>query len=123
MVRGIRGAITVSANDSRLMEEATKRLMEEMIAQNNIDPEAVCSAFLSATNDLDAMFPAKVLREQNGWEYVPVMCMQELSIKGGLERCIRIMMHVNTDVAQKDIQHVYLEGASVLRPDLQQSTN
>lgn len=123
MVRGIRGAITVSANDSRLMEEATKRLMEEMIAQNNLDAETVCSAFLSVTNDLDAMFPAKVLREQNGWEYVPVMCMQELAIKGGLERCIRIMMHVNTDVAQKDIQHVYLEGASVLRPDLQQSTN
>lgn len=123
MVRGIRGAITVPANDGDLMEKATKRLMEEMIEQNQIDPETVCSAFLSATNDLDAMFPAKVLREQGGWEFVPVMCMQELAIKGSLERCIRIMMHVNTNVAQKDIQHVYLEGAAVLRPDLQQSTN
>lgn len=123
MVRGIRGAITVPANESDLMEKATKWLMDEMIEQNQIDPETVCSAFLSATNDLDAMFPAKVLREQDGWEFVPVMCMQELAIKGSLERCIRIMMHVNTNVAQKDIQHVYLEGAAVLRPDLQQSTN
>jgi len=123
MVRGIRGAITVPANESDLMEKATKRLLDEMIEQNQIDPETVCSAFLSATSDLDAMFPAKVLREQDGWAFVPVMCMQELAIKGSLERCIRIMMHVNTNVAQKDIQHVYLEGAAVLRPDLQQSTN
>ncbi|WP_046173717.1 chorismate mutase [Domibacillus indicus] len=123
MVRGIRGAITVPANDGDLMIEATKRLIAEMVKQNNIDPETVCSAFLSATNDLDAMFPAKALREQPGWEYVPVMCMQELTIKGSLERCIRIMMHVDTETAQKNIQHVYLEGAVVLRPDLQQSTN
>jgi chorismate mutase len=123
MVRGIRGAITVPANDGELMVEATERLLAEMIKQNNIDPETVCSAFLSATNDLDAMFPAKALREQAGWEYVPVMCMQELAIKGGLERCIRIMMHVNTDTPQKKIQHVYLEEAVVLRPDLQKSTN
>ncbi|MCP3763194.1 chorismate mutase [Domibacillus sp. A3M-37] len=123
MVRGIRGAITVPANDGVLMVEATERLIAEMIKQNNIEPETVCSAFLSATNDLDAMFPAKALREQAGWEYVPVMCMQELAIKGGLERCIRIMMHVNTETAQKEIQHVYLEGAVVLRPDLQQSAN
>ncbi len=123
MVRGIRGAITVPENDGDLMVEATNRLLEEMIRKNNIEPDKVCSAFLSATNDLDAMFPAKALREQKGWEYVPVMCMQELAIKGGLEKCIRIMMHVNTETAQKDIQHVYLEGAVVLRPDLQQSTN
>lgn len=122
MVRGIRGAITVPENDGALMVEATERLLSEMIQKNNIDPENVCSAFLSATTDLDAMFPAKALREQKGWEYVPVMCMQELAIKGGLEKCIRIMMHVNTETAQKDIQHVYLEGAVVLRPDLRQST-
>lgn len=123
MVRGIRGAITVSENNGVLMVQATERLLAEMIEKNNIQPESVCSAFLSATNDLDAMFPAKALREQKGWEYVPVMCMQELAIKGGLEKCIRIMMHVNTETAQKDIQHVYLEGAAVLRPDLQQSAN
>lgn len=123
MVRGIRGAITVPANEGAMMVEATERLIAEMIKQNNIDPESVCSAFISATDDLDSMFPAKALREQAGWEYVPVMCMQELAIKGGLERCIRIMMHVNTDIPQKDIQHIYLEGAVVLRPDLQKSTN
>ncbi|OMP65860.1 chorismate mutase [Domibacillus epiphyticus] len=122
MVRGIRGAVTVEQNNSAEMVQATERLIAEMIEKNNIDPETVCSAFISATDDLDAMFPARALRELKGWEYVPVMCMQELAINGGLEKCIRIMMHVNTDKAQKDIQHVYLDGAVVLRPDLQQST-
>lgn len=123
MVRGIRGAITVSENDGAEMVQATERLIADMISKNNIDPDSVCSAFISATSDLDAMFPARALRELEGWEYVPVMCMQELVVQGGLEKCIRIMMHVNTETAQKNIQHVYLEGAVVLRPDLQQSTN
>lgn len=122
MVRGVRGAITVKQNDGAEMVEATERLIADMIEQNKIDPDSVCSAFISATNDLDAMFPARALRELKGWEYVPVMCMQELAIKGGLEKCIRIMMHVNTEVAQKDIRHIYLEDAVILRPDLQQST-
>ncbi|OLN23237.1 chorismate mutase [Domibacillus antri] len=123
MVRGIRGAVTVKQNDGVEMVQATERLIAEMIEKNNIEPENVCSAFISATNDLDAMFPARALRELKGWENVPVMCMQELAVQGGLEKCIRIMMHVNTDASQKEIQHVYLEGAVVLRPDLQQSTN
>lgn len=120
MVRGIRGATTVSQNDALEMEQATKELMQEMIGQNSIEPDAVCSVFLSATDDLNAMFPAKVIREQSGWEFVPVMCMQELAIEGGLTKCIRIMMHVNTEAAQKDIQHIYLGEAVRLRPDLQQ---
>lgn len=123
MVRGVRGAITVKQNNGEEMVKATERLIADMIEQNKIDPDQVCSAFISATEDLDAMFPARALRELKGWEYVPVMCMQELAIKGGLEKCIRIMMHVNTEVEQKEIRHVYLEGAVVLRPDLQQSTN
>jgi len=42
----------------------------------------------------------------------------EIGVPGGLERCIRVLVHVNTSVPQNAIQHVYLEGATVLRPDL-----
>jgi chorismate mutase len=31
---------------------------------------------------------------------------------------IRVLMHVNTALTPAQIQHVYLEGAVVLRPDL-----
>ena len=55
-----------------------------------------------------------------GWQYVPIMCMHEMDVPGALPLCIRVLMHVNTDVAQKDIQHVYLNEAVKLRPDLVQ---
>jgi chorismate mutase len=36
-----------------------------------------------------------------------------------LPRCIRALLHVNTEKAQRDIVHVYLREAKKLRPDMQ----
>ena len=47
-----------------------------------------------------------------------MMCFSELDIKGSLPKCIRILITVNTEANQKDINHVYLKGAQVLRKDL-----
>ena len=46
------------------------------------------------------------------------MCARELAIDGSLPRCVRVMMHIETNRARADIQHVYRGGAQVLRPDL-----
>jgi len=46
------------------------------------------------------------------------MCTHEMNVPGSLPLCIRVLMHVNTTVPQKDIQHVYLNDAVTLRPDL-----
>lgn len=119
MNRGVRGAITVSNNEEAEILTATKRLVEEMIKSNHILAEDVASVFLSVTDDIDATFPAKVIRMQENWTYVPVMCMKEIAVPNGLDKCIRIMMHWNTDVSQQEIQHIYLEKAEQLRPDLQ----
>jgi chorismate mutase len=45
----------------------------------------------------------------------------EVAVPGALARCIRVLLHVNTDKHQDEIVHVYLEGARVLRPDLERS--
>ena len=37
---------------------------------------------------------------------------------GGLPRCLRLLMHVNTDRRPDEIQHIYLHDAVALRPDL-----
>lgn len=118
MIRGIRGAITVDTNKEEEILDATERLLREMVKQNDIHADDVASVFVSATEDITAAFPAKALRRLDGWTYVPVMCMRELSIENSLERCIRVMMHVNTNKSQQEIQHIYLEKAVVLRPDL-----
>lgn len=73
------------------------------------------------TADLDATFPARAIREIEGWEMVPLMCSVEIPVKGSLPNCIRLMVQVNTDKSQRDIRHVYLNEAQRLRPDLSQS--
>lgn len=117
-IRGVRGAITVSKNDEQEIILAAERLLKEVIASNNIAPDDVASIFISATDDVDAAFPAKALRNLDGWTYVPVMCMQELSVPGSLQKCVRVMIHANTEKRQEEIKHIYLDGAAGLRPDL-----
>lgn len=121
MIRGVRGATTVESNTPEEILTATEELVAKIIELNKIEPESVASVFISTTEDITAVFPAKALRNFTGWTYVPVMCMREIPVPDSLTGCIRVMFHVNTDTAQKEINHVYLNGARVLRPDLDDS--
>ena len=118
MFRGVRGAITVKENNEQVIFQATDRLFKKIIHENQIEPEQVASVFISVTDDITEAFPAKVLRSMEGWSYVPVMCMKEITVRSALDKCIRVMMHINTSKSQQDIHHVYLEDAVTLRPDL-----
>ncbi|MFK9093456.1 chorismate mutase [Bacillus salipaludis] len=118
MIRGMRGATTVSANTEEAIISATEELLAQLIEVNHIQPDSVASVLISTTEDVNAAFPAKALRKFAGWTYVPVMCMRELPVPNSLEMCVRIMMHVNTSLPQEEIVHVYLKEAKVLRPDL-----
>lgn len=118
MIRGVRGAITVKENLEDDILTSTERLLRTIIERNDIVAENVASVLISATDDLTATFPAKALRRLEDWTYVPVMCMRELEIPSGIRNCVRVMIHLNTDVPQSEINHVYLEGAVILRPDL-----
>lgn len=118
MIRGIRGATTVDEDSNDKVLKETSRLALEMAKANNIDPESIASVIISTTSDITSAFPARAVREIDGWAYVPVMCTHEMNVPGALEKCIRLMIHVNTVKSQKDIQHIYLNNAVQLRPDL-----
>lgn len=118
MIRGVRGAVTVEENNETEIAEATEMLIRQMILENNIGADAVASVFISVTEELTAAFPAKALRSIEGWTFVPVMCMREIPVEGSLPKCIRVMMHVNSNSPQEAVSHVYLRKAAVLRPDL-----
>lgn len=120
-VRGIRGATTVARNGETEILTATRELLDEMIAANDLQPEDVCSLIITVTHDLDAAFPARAVRVVEGWELVPLMCSLEIPVPGSLPLCIRFMMQVNTEKLQKDMVHIYLHEAKKLRPDLSQS--
>ncbi len=117
-VRGVRGATTVEANTYAALERAVLELMEEIEAQNDIDPREIVSATFSVTTDIDVVFPAKIARSRSHWEHVPLLDVQQMHVEGSLERCIRVLIHVNTLLEQHQIKHVYLNGARDLRPDL-----
>jgi chorismate mutase len=120
-IRGIRGATTVEANTREAILEAAGELLGEIIRANNIQTEDVASAYFTTTTDLDAEFPAVVARRDFGWTNIALMCGHEMDVPGSLRMCLRIMMHVNTETPQSEVCHVYLRGATALRPDLQRS--
>lgn len=116
-VRGIRGATTVERDAAEEIVAATKRLLGEMVERNGIELDDIASVLFSLTRDLHAGFPALAAREM-GWVHVPMLHFAEIDVPGALGRCIRVLMHVNTARALDDIEHVYLEKAAALRPDL-----
>ena len=118
MIRGIRGATTITENSSLQILAETEKLVLEMAKENKIDPEDVASVIVSTTTDITAAFPAKAVRSIPDWTYVPVMCTHEMDVPGAIKQCIRILMHVNTSRSQREIRHVYLNEAIKLRPDL-----
>lgn len=115
--RGVRGATTVEHNDREEILTATRQLVALIVHRNNIDRGDVASAIFSTTPDLDAEFPALAAR-QLGWLDVPLLCGHEISVPGSLPHCIRVLVHWNTEVAQSEVQHIYIRGAVRLRPDL-----
>jgi chorismate mutase len=119
--RGIRGAITTEGDDTVSIARATKRLLAEMTRRNEVDLDDIASVLFTVTPDLRACFPALAAREM-GWISVPMLHACEIDVPGALGRCIRVLMHVNTTRRATEIEHVYLDGATVLRPDLMRTT-
>jgi chorismate mutase len=116
-LRGIRGATTVESNTKEAILEATAELMSALIEANDLQEDDVASVFFSATQDLNAEFPALAARNM-GWSYTALTCMQEMYVPGSLPMCVRVLMHVNTVKSQRDVKFVYLRGAKALRPDI-----
>jgi chorismate mutase len=117
-IRGIRGATSVTADQPDLILQATRELLEEILAENEgMQPEDIASLIFTVTDDLISTFPAQAAR-QMGWDLVPMLCGREIPVPNSLPRVIRVLVHWNTELAQSEIKHVYLHDAVKLRPDL-----
>ncbi len=114
-VRGLRGATTANCNTSEEIVDATRELLEQLVEANDVDPDDIAALTFSTTKDLNAEFPAVAARVDLGWTDVAMMCGHEMDVPGGQERCIRVLLLVNTDKKAKDLSHLYLREASNLR--------
>lgn len=116
-VRALRGATTVDADTQEQVGARVGELVGEMLSRNAVMHDDLISMFFTATADVRSMFPATAARAA-GMGDIPLLCSQELSIDGGTPRCIRILLHLNTERPRELLHHVYLHGASALRDDL-----
>ncbi|KUG04674.1 chorismate mutase ii [hydrocarbon metagenome] len=117
LVRGIRGATTIEKDQKDEILTATTELLQMIKQENQIDVEDIASVLFSTTSDIRSAFPALAARNI-GWNQVPLLCFQEIEVPGSLPRCIRVLMHVNTDKSQDEIRHIYLKEARQLRSDI-----
>jgi chorismate mutase len=115
-LQGIRGATTVDANDAQQILEATDELLRRLIEANELHPDDVVSGLFTMTADLNAAFPARAA-EVYGWNIVALLHSTEIPVPGSLPRCIRLLVHAYTRRTREQVRHVYLRGATVLRPD------
>ncbi|MFI6484638.1 chorismate mutase [Nonomuraea sp. NPDC050663] len=119
MVRAIRGAIQVEANDRDAIIGGTAELVTTVMERNELTTDEVISVLFTATPDLTAEFPALAARKL-GFHEVPLICCTEIDVPGALPRVVRLMAHIETDRPRDQIQHVYLRGAVALRQDIAQ---
>jgi chorismate mutase len=113
----LRGAVSVPRNDAQEILDATTELMTAIMERNALSPEDVVSCIFTATEDLDAEFPAVAARAL-GFERVPLLCAREIPVPGALAGVIRVLIHYYADEAHES-RHVYLGETSALRADLQ----
>ena len=120
-IRGIRGATTVEVDQPEAVLSATQGLLHAILQANPVlQTDDIASVFFTVTEDIVSVHPAQAARMM-GWVAVPMICAMEIPVPGSLPRCIRVLVHWNTDLDQKLIRHVYLNNAVVLRPDIANS--
>ena len=112
----LRGATSVPGNDAKQILGATTELMQEIMRRNELTPESVVSCIFTATDDLDAEFPAVAARGI-GFEGVALLCAREIPVPGSLPRVIRVLIHYSAPDGHTPA-NVYLGEARALRTDL-----
>jgi chorismate mutase len=112
-----RGAVQAAANERDAILDATEELMRDLVERNSLEPEEMVSCIFTATEDLDAEFPAAAAR-RIGLDAVPLMCSREIPVPGSMPRVIRVMLHFYA-APDHETAHVYLGEAQKLRTDLE----
>ena len=116
-VRAVRGATQLDDDVREHMLERVAEMVIDVMAANDLAVDDFISVIFTATSDLVSEFPAYAARRL-GFGEVPLICARELEIEGSMPRVVRMMAHVETDLARAEITHVYLHGAAALRSDL-----
>jgi chorismate mutase len=112
----VRGAVKAESNDVDAILDATEELLRELMSRNDLEPEQMVSCLFTATDDLNAEFPAVAARRL-GLDRVPLLCTRELDVRNAMRGVIRVMVHYYAGDGHTP-SHTYLGEAQELRTDL-----
>lgn len=113
-MKAIRGATTVTEDCPAQIRAGVKELMNAIVSANGLEYGQIICIMFSSTADLTSFYPAKAAREC-GFQGCALYSSLEPEIEGAMEKCIRVMLLVESDSSPK---HVYLNGAKDLRRDV-----
>lgn len=116
-VRAVRGATTLDRDERDHLIERTQELIHLVFERNGLSEDNLVSIVFTATMDIVSGFPAEAAREA-GFVHTPLLCARELEVDGGIERCVRVLVHAYSDREKQAMRHVYLHDARQLRTDL-----
>ena len=106
----------MTEDSEREILDATRELVTTLLEANQLTTSSIISAFFTCTPDLRSAFPARAAREL-GLDNAALLCATEIDVPGALPRCIRTLVHVETEQRQDQVRHVYLREARKLRPE------
>ncbi|MCL2721924.1 MAG: chorismate mutase [Treponema sp.] len=111
----LRGAVQCENSEADICLRITQ-MYDELLSKNNLEEKDIVSVIFSITSDLNAVNPASALRKNGRALELSLFSTLEPDCKNSLERTIRVIVHcyLNEDAV---LNHVYINGAEVLRPD------
>lgn len=118
-VRAVRGAVQLDRDEAGHMDERVGALLAAVMERNALAADDLISIWFTATPDLHSDFPAAAARKL-GIVDVPLICAQELDVRGAMPRVVRVLAHIESDRPRSEINHVYLGAAAALRKDIAQ---
>jgi chorismate mutase len=116
-VRAVRGATQVDVDEKEHVLAVTRDLVAELMEANKLGSDDVISIVFSATRDVSSVAPALAAR-QLGLHEPALLCLQEMHVEGAMPRLVRVLAHVETDLAPGQVQNIYHRGTHVLRGDV-----
>jgi chorismate mutase len=111
----LRGA-AFCKNSAQDIETQVTLMYDELLQKNNIDESDIVSLIFSVTDDLDAINPAKALRQSGRAEELALFAVQEAKSMEYAPLTIRALLHCYLEDDTKP-RHVFRNGAEILRPE------
>jgi chorismate mutase len=112
----LRGATSIERDEASLILAGTTELLREILERNALQPDDVVSCIFTCTHDLTAEYPAVAARAM-GFSAVPLLCTQEMAVRGSMARVVRLLMHFHA-AEDHEVRHVYQGDARRLRQDI-----